>query len=113
MKRGFDSFGYSPFGKIIYGAIFMKNRIYTRAAALLLTLVIALTSLTSCAFLYDDNVNIVENETTDFSELSLIDQLFRQLSLFELDEEALDSVGAEVKKKYKYGKTYIHMVGRK
>lgn len=67
----------------------MKNRIYTRAVALLLTLIIALTSLTSCAFLYDDNVNIVENETTDFSELSLIDQLFRQLSLFELDDEAI------------------------
>ncbi len=30
-----------------------------------------------------------------------------------LDLEVLESVGAEVKKKYKYGKTYIHMVGRK
>ena len=31
----------------------------------------------------------------------------------ELDLEALDAVGAEVKKRYKYGKTYIHAVGRK
>ncbi len=31
----------------------------------------------------------------------------------ELDTEALDAVGAEVKKRYKYGKTYIHAVGRK
>lgn len=30
-----------------------------------------------------------------------------------IDEDILSSLGAEVKKKYKYGKTYIHMVGRK
>ena len=68
----------------------MKNKIYSRAAALLLTLVLVLTSLTSCSGLFfGEDIDIVENETTDFSELSLIDQLFRQLSLFELDEEAL------------------------
>ena len=31
----------------------------------------------------------------------------------ELDAQALDNVGAAVIKKYKYGKTYVHMVGRK
>jgi carboxyl-terminal processing protease len=67
----------------------MKKRFYSRILAILLLLVVATSSLTSCGFLYGDRVEIVENETTDFTELSLIDQLFKHLSLFELDEEAL------------------------
>ena len=68
----------------------MKKRFFIRIAALSLILCLALTSFSSCAGLLSGNkVNIVENETTDFTELSVIDQLFKQLSLFELDEEAL------------------------
>ena len=68
----------------------MKKTFYSRIAAILLTLVVALPSLASCSgFNYGEDFNIVENNTTNFSELSLIDQLFKQLSLFELDEEAL------------------------
>ena len=68
----------------------MKKTFYSRIAAILLTLVVALSSLASCSeFNYGEDFNIVENNTTNFSELSLIDQLFKQLSLFELDEEAL------------------------
>ena len=39
--------------------------------------------------------------------------LFCENDLPELNEAALDSLGAEIKKRYKYGKTYIHAVGRK
>jgi len=68
----------------------MKKTIYTRIATVILVLIIALSSLVSCSGdFYGENINITENNTTDFSELSLIDQLFKQLSLFELDEEAL------------------------
>lgn len=69
----------------------MKKRILYRVASVLLVGALLVSFLSSCTGLYfgDDNINIVENETTDFSELSLIDQLFRSLSLFELDEEAL------------------------
>ena len=67
----------------------MKKRFYSRIAAILLVLAVAVTAFSSCSFFYGDRIEIVENETTDFSELSLIDQLFKHLSLFELDEEAL------------------------
>ena len=68
----------------------MKKTFYGRIAAILLTLTVILTSFASCSgFFYGEDIEIVENDTTDFSELSLIDQLFKQLSLFELDEEAL------------------------
>ena len=65
----------------------MKKNLYIRIATIVLLLSIVLFSFVSC--FGNENVEIVENNTTDFSELSLIDQLFKQLSLFELDEEAL------------------------
>ena len=61
--------------------------------SILMAVVVSATVLSSCVFGMWDDINngiyIEENPTTDFSELSLIDQLFRAYSLFELDEEAL------------------------
>lgn len=49
-----------------------------------------LASLTSCLDFGGGNVvDIQKNDTTDFTELSVLDQLFRAYSLFDLDEEEL------------------------
>jgi carboxyl-terminal processing protease len=69
----------------------MKKRISYRILALLIALLISLTSLTACSsLLFGGPQNDFDSENaTDFSELELIDQLFKSLSLFELDEDAL------------------------
>ena len=67
----------------------MKKRIFYRLAATVLCLTMLMASLTSCLDFGGGKVDIQKNETTDFTELSVLDQLFRAYSLFDLDEEEL------------------------
>ena len=71
----------------------MKKRITCQIAAILLSALILVASLTSCSSLlfgdYTNNGITNSGEGTDFGELELIDQIFRSLSILELDEDVL------------------------
>ena len=71
----------------------MKKRITCQIAAILLSALILVASLTSCSSLlfgdYTDGGITNSGEGTDFGELELIDQIFRSLSILELDEDVL------------------------
>ena len=71
----------------------MKKRITCQIAAILLSALIVVSSFTSCSSLLfgDPAGNGITNsgEGTDFGELELIDQIFRSLSILELDEDVL------------------------
>ena len=71
----------------------MKKRITCQIAAILLSALILVASLTSCSSLlfgdYTNNEITNSGEGTDFGELELIDQIFRSLSILELDDDVL------------------------
>ena len=71
----------------------MKKRITCQIAAILLSALILVASLTSCSSLlfgdYTNNGITNSGEGTDFGELELIDQIFRSLSILELDDDVL------------------------
>ncbi len=68
----------------------VKKRIFIKLTSALICLCMAL-SLVSCfnGWVNGDNFTPQDNPTTNFEELSLLDQLFRTYSLFDIDEDKL------------------------